>query len=115
MPWAPGQSGNRRGGTGRKAGPVSLELKKVRQLARDNATKAIDVLVQMMTSADKDSDKHRAAREVLLWAFGRPDMLVMVEGADVGLDEAGAHERVAILKAALSKAEREAEQAGALQ
>lgn len=67
MPWKPGQSGNPKG---RRAELVNDSH--VKELARSHCDAAIETLVAVMKSADKDSARVSAATAVLDRGYGRP-------------------------------------------
>lgn len=68
MPWAPGQSGNPRGGR-----PESIEVREVRRLAQAMTHEAFKVVSDTMRHAEKDTVRLAAALAVLKVAGMRFD------------------------------------------
>ena len=81
MPWKKGQSGNPKGRP-----PKGAEQRKFEALCRENATDALQVLIDIMSDREKsDRDRIRASEVVLGYAYGKPKQMQVIS-AETGQD-----------------------------
>lgn len=94
---APGQQRARE-----KSTTVRAQWKRFKKAARDGSEEAIESLLKLMKTAEKDADRIRAAGIVMAYGWGSPSAEPEPVAAVVNMNTATTEERLRALRAAVA-------------
>lgn len=105
--------GGARPGAGRKPGVVSAAKRELQSMAKDHAERALQVLAEVMESAESDAARVAAANAILDRGYGKPvTMTANVTDHLDALDDDSLAAALAAVRAAIGAGEADQQEAG---